>query len=136
MTRSARYAAPVPLEPGLAASFAHVVTDADTAAAQGSGDVPVLATPRCVALAERATCAAVAGHIPDDMTTVGTRVELDHVAPTPVGATVTVDAVLEAVDGRRLTFGVRVRDAERTVASGTVRRVLVTREKFLRAVGG
>lgn len=126
----------MPLDPGLAASFAYVVTDADTAVAHGSGDVPVLATPRVVALAERATCAAVADHLTDDLTTVGTRVELDHVAPTPVGATVTVDAVLEGIDGRRLTFGVRVRDAERAVATGTVHRVLVTRERFLRTVTG
>ena len=126
----------MPLDPGLAASFTHVVCDGDTAVALGSGDVPVLATPRVVALAERATCAAVAPHLPGDMTTVGTRVELDHLAPTPVGGTVTVDAVLEAVDGRRLTFGVRVSDAERAVATGTVSRVLVTRDRFLRAVGG
>ena len=123
------------LDPGLAASFTHVVSDADTALALGSGDVPVLATPRVVALAERATCAAVAGHLPADLTTVGTRVEVDHLLPTPVGGTVTVDAVLEAVDGRRLTFGVRVSDTERAVATGTVVRVLVTREKFLRAAG-
>jgi predicted thioesterase len=122
------------LEPGLAASFGYVVTPGDTALALGSGDVPVLATPRVVALVERATRAAVAGHITDDLTTVGTRVELDHVAPTPVGATVTVEAVLEGIDGRRLTFGVRVSDAERAVATGTVSRVLVTRERFLRAV--
>jgi fluoroacetyl-CoA thioesterase len=124
----------MPLDPGLRASFSHTVTDADTALALGSGDVPVLATPRVVALAERATCAAVAGHITDDLTTVGTRIALDHVAPTPVGATVHVDAVLEAVDGRRLTFGVRVRDDERNVATGTVTRTLVTRERFLRTV--
>ncbi|HEU0129543.1 MAG TPA: hotdog domain-containing protein [Mycobacteriales bacterium] len=124
----------MPLDPGLRASFAHTVTDADTALAHGSGDVPVLATPRVLALAERATCAAVADHITDDLTTVGTRVALDHVAPTPVGATVHVDAVLEAVDGRRLTFGVRVRDDERDVATGTVTRTLVTRDRFLRTV--
>jgi predicted thioesterase len=125
----------VPLDPGLAASFGYAVTDADTALALGSGDVPVLATPKVVALVERATCAAVAGHITDDLTTVGTRIELDHVAPTPVGASVTVDAVLEGIDGRRLTFGVRVRDGERPVATGTVTRVLVTRERFVKAVG-
>lgn len=124
----------MPLDTGLAASFTYAVTDSDTALAHGSGDVPVLATPRVVALVERATCAAVAPHLPVDMTTVGTRVELDHVAPTPVGATVVVDAVLEGIDGRRLTFGVRVRDVERPVATGTVSRVLVTRERFLRAV--
>ena len=125
----------MPLDPGLAATFTFSVTAADTALALGSGDVPVLATPRVLALAERATCAAVAGHIPDDMTTVGTRVELDHLVPTPVGATVTVDAVLEGIDGRRLTFGVRVRDDERAVATGTVQRTLVTRERFLRTAG-
>lgn len=122
----------MPLDPGLAASFAYVVTDADTALALGSGDVPVLGTPRLLALAERATCAAVAGHLTTDLTTVGTRVELDHLAPTPVGATVTVEAVLEGVDGRRLTFGIRVRDDERSVATGTVTRVLVTRDRFAR----
>lgn len=121
----------MPLDAGLRASFAYAVTPDDTAVAHGSGDVPVLATPRVVALAERATCAAIAAHIPDDMTTVGTRVELDHLVPTPVGGTVTVDAVLEGIDGRRLTFGVRVSDAERAVATGTVTRVLVTRERFL-----
>ena len=126
----------MPLDPGLTASFVHVVGDDDTAVALGSGDVPVLATPRVVALVERATCAAVLGHLTPDLTTVGTRVEVDHVAPTPVGVALTVDAVLEEVDGRRLTFGVRVSDDERAVATGTVTRVLVTRERFLRAVSG
>lgn len=121
----------MPLDPGLAASASHVVTESDTAIAHGSGDVPVLATPRVVALAEAATCAAVRDHITPDMTTVGTYVALDHLAPTPVGGTVRVEAVLEAVDGRRLTFGVRVSDDERTVARGTVVRTLVTRERFV-----
>lgn len=126
----------MPLEPGLAASFTYVVTDADTALAVGSGDVPVLATPRCVALAERATCAAVADHITADLTTVGTHVSVDHLAPTPVGRTVHVDAVLEAVDGRRLTFGFRVRDEERDVATGRVLRTLVTRDRFVETANG
>jgi predicted thioesterase len=124
----------MPLDPGLHAAFSYDVTDADTALALGSGDVPVLGTPRVVALVERATCAAVADHITDDLTTVGTHVSLDHLAPTPVGRTVHVDAVLEEVEGRRLTFGVRVRDDERTVATGRVLRTLVTRERFLRTV--
>jgi predicted thioesterase len=125
----------MPLDPGLRATFRYAVTDADTALALGSGDVAVLGTPRVLALVERATCAAVADHITADLTTVGTRVEVDHLAPTPVGATVVVDAVLEAVDGRRLTFGVRVSDDERPVATGTVVRTLVTRERFEAAAG-
>src|SRR5688500_14556732 len=88
--RRGRSATPVPLGPGLTALFAYAVRDDDTAAAVGSGDVAVLATPRVAALAERATCAAVAGHTTGDLTTVGTRVELDHLVPTPVGATVSV----------------------------------------------
>jgi fluoroacetyl-CoA thioesterase len=124
----------MPLEPGLAASFTHTVIDSDTAIAVGSGDVPVLGTPTVLALAERATCLAVVDHITADLTTVGTRVELEHLVPTAVGETVRVDVVLEAVDGRRLTFGVRVSDAERAVAHGTISRVLVTRERFLRTL--
>ena len=124
------------LDPGLHASFRYAVTPDDTALALGSGDVPVLATPRVVALVERATCAAVAGALTDDLTTVGVRVEVDHLAPTPVGGTIEVEAVLEAVEGRRLTFGVRVRDDERDVARGTVVRTLVTRERFVATATG
>jgi predicted thioesterase len=124
----------VPLDPGLAALYSYAVTDADTALAVGSGDVPVLATPRVLALAERVTCAALVDHLTDDLTSVGTYVELDHVLPTPVGATVSIQVVLERVDGRRLTFGVRVTEGEHVVATGTIVRTLVTRERFLRTV--
>jgi hypothetical protein len=73
------------LEPGLEASFRYTVTEADTAAAVGSGDVPVLATPRVLALAERATVAAVARALAAGATTVGVRVELDHLRPARSG---------------------------------------------------
>jgi predicted thioesterase len=76
------------LEPGLHATFRYTVAAADTAAAVGSGEVPVLATPRVLALAEQATVAAVAGEIEAGATTVGTRVELEHLAPSVVGAEV------------------------------------------------
>ena len=123
------------LEVGLAASVDCVVTDDDTAIAFGSGDVPVLATPRVLALVEQATFHAVAAALTDDLTTVGVRAELDHRLPSAVGATVHVEAVLEAIDGRRLTFAVRVTDAGRAVADGTITRVIVTRERFLRVLG-
>jgi predicted thioesterase len=125
----------MPLEPGLAASFDHTVGADDSAIAFGSGDVPVLATPRLVALAEGATFRAVAGELTDDLTTVGVRVELDHVLPSALGALVHIATVLERIDGRRLTFGVRVTDRERVVAEGTIVRVIVTRERFLRVLG-
>jgi fluoroacetyl-CoA thioesterase len=123
------------LEPGVEAAFRYTVTGADTAAAVGSGEVPVLATPRVFALAEQATVAAVAGALEVGATTVGTRVELDHLAPSLVGADLEVDAVLEWVAGRRLVFAVRLRDGDRLVASGHVIRVVVDTAAFLRDAG-
>jgi predicted thioesterase len=123
------------LAPGLEAAFRHTVTGADTATAVGSGEVPVLATPRVLALAERATVAAVAGALEPGATTVGTRVELDHLAPSPVGAEVAVHAVLERVEGRRLQFAVRLLDGDRLVARGLVTRVVVDAAAFVRDAG-
>jgi fluoroacetyl-CoA thioesterase len=119
------------LVPGLRAAFDHTVADQDTAVALGSGDVPVLATPRVLALAERATVAAVAGAIGPGATTVGVRVELEHRAASVVGATVRVSAELERVDGRVLEFAVELRDGARLAARGHVTRVLVDRDAFL-----
>ena len=123
------------LEPGLQAAFRHTVTEADTAGAIGSGEVPVLATPRVLALAERATVAAVAGALQAGATTVGTRVELDYLAPSLVGADLAVEAVLERIDGRRLEFAVRLRNGDRPVASGLIIRVVVDTAVFLRDAG-
>ena len=91
----------------------------------------MLGTPRIVALAEEATCAAVAPRLAPGETTVGVRVELDHTKQTLVGEQVTADALLVAVDGRRLLFDVSVRDAGGQVAVGKVRRVVVDRGRFL-----
>jgi fluoroacetyl-CoA thioesterase len=88
-----------------------------------------------LALAERATVAAVAGALEAGTTTVGTRVELDQLAPSPVGAELDVDVVLERVAGRRLEFAVRLRDGDRPVAVGRVVRVVVDAAAFLRDAG-
>jgi predicted thioesterase len=108
-----------------------IVTDADTAVAMRSGSVEVLATPRVVALCEEATCAALAGHLPDGSTTVGMRVQVDHLQPTPVGALVEAEAVLEKIEGRRLTFSVSASDTKGLVAAGRVTRVLVEVDRFM-----
>ena len=108
-----------------------VVTDDDTAIAARSGDVAVLSTPRIVALCEEATVVAVDGWLPKGETTVGMRIQLDHLAPTAVGDLVTVDARLEKVEGRRLRFSVAVNDDRGLVAAGKVTRVVVDREHFL-----
>jgi fluoroacetyl-CoA thioesterase len=112
------------------------VTDADTAQAMGSGDVPVLGTPRVLALAEAATVAATATKLPPGATTVGTRIELDHRVATPVGRTVVAEARLSKVDGRRLTFEVSVRDGADVVAEGRVERALVDRHRFVERAFG
>ena len=119
------------LRTGLAAQADLVVGDQDTAISLGSGDVPVLGTPRVVALAEAATVAAVAEALPPGRTTVGTRVEVQHRAPTPLGRQVVAAAVLIGVDGRKLVFDVTVRDEEAVVATAVVERVVVDRERFL-----
>jgi predicted thioesterase len=117
--------------PGLAARVELTVTDADTAQALGSGDVPVLGTPRVLALAEAATVAATARQLPSGLTTVGTRAEVEHRAPTPVGHRVTALATLSKVDGRKLTFEVVVRDGEDLVAEVRVERTILDRQRFI-----
>lgn len=121
----------MPVKPGLHASVEMVVGDGDTAIAMRSGSVPVLATPRVIALAEEASVLAVEGCFAPNETTVGMRIQLDHVNPTAVGGRVTAEATLTAVEGRRLTFTVNVQDARGVIAVGKVTRVVVDRERFL-----
>ena len=127
----------MPLRPGLAAVASLVVADDDTALALHTGDVPVSATPRVVRLAEEATVQAIEGMLGDGTTSVGYRVQLDHLAPTPVGGKVRAEATLEAIEGRRLTFRVSVSDGHGLVAAGRITRVIVERERFMeKATGG
>src|SRR5436190_15256032 len=115
--------------PGLAASIDLTVKEGDTAEALRSGDVPMLATPRVVALAEEATVAALVGHLDPKATTVGQRVQLDHLLPVTVGLTVRAEAKLESVEGRRLVFTVSLSSDRGLVAAGKITRVIVNRER-------
>jgi predicted thioesterase len=116
---------------GSTAALALQVTDADTAVAIRSGDVPVLATPRILALCEEVCVLAVARTLEPGTTTVGMRAQLDHVAPVKVGSTVRAEATLDKVEGRRLVFTVSVSDKAGLVAAGKITRVVVRREEFL-----
>jgi predicted thioesterase len=116
---------------GLTAKTTLEVTADDTAVAAHSGDVPVLSTPRIIALCEEAAVAAVAGQLAEGETTVSMRVQLDHLAPSAVGSTVTASAKLEKVEGRRLKFSVSVTDPRGLVAAGKVTRVVVERDRFM-----
>ncbi|MDQ1519253.1 MAG: fluoroacetyl-CoA thioesterase [Actinomycetota bacterium] len=133
---AAAYGTAMVIAPGMGGSVTISVEDADTAIAMHSGDVAVLATPRVVALAEQATVEAVAHALEPGTTTVGCEVQLTHLAPSPVGAKVTADVVLESVDGRRLVFRVSVTDAQGLVAVGRITRVVVQRSRFLDRASG
>jgi predicted thioesterase len=121
----------VTLEPGRSGRSSLVVDPKDTAAALGSGDVEVLATPRLISLCEEATLQAVSGQVGPGRTSVGVRVQFDHLAPVRVGSQVTAEAVLEKVEGRRLVFTVTATDASGLVGAGRVTRVVVDIESFL-----
>lgn len=108
-----------------------VVQDADTAASLGSGTVAVLGTPRLIALCEAASVAALADCLPAGMTTVGMRVQLEHLQPSAVGAHVEAEAVLEKVEGKRFCFTVSASDERGLIACGKVVRVQVDMERFL-----
>jgi predicted thioesterase len=126
------------METGDSATLDFEVTEQDTAAAVGSGDLQVLGTPRLLAWCEAATCAAVAGSLTASQTTVGTRVSLEHVGASPVGQRVQVQASVSHVDGRLVRFSVAATHPSdgRVVGTGEVTRVVVDRERFLARVSG
>lgn len=121
----------MPLRAGLCAAVDLVVAATDSAVAMRSGEVPVLATPRVIALCEEASIHALRGQLGPGETTVGMRVQVDHLAPTKIGSSVRAEATLERVEGRRLTFTVSVTDAAGLVAAGRVTRVIVEVDRFL-----
>jgi fluoroacetyl-CoA thioesterase len=116
---------------GLSAVVDLTVSDADTAIALRSGEVPVLGTPRILALVEEATVRALEGHLDQGSSTVGMRVQLEHISPTPIGGVVRAEANLERIEGRRLLFHVSARDERGLIAAGKVTRVVVDVERFM-----
>jgi fluoroacetyl-CoA thioesterase len=113
------------------------VTEDDTAAALGSGSLPVLGTPRLLAWCEAATCAALEDDLTAGETSVGTRVELEHTRASAVGARIEVTATPVFTDGRLRRFSVSAREAGggRVVGTGEVTRVVVDAERFLGRLG-
>jgi fluoroacetyl-CoA thioesterase len=124
-------------ERGRRAELTFTVTPGDTAQAVGSGALPVLGTPRLLAWCEAATCAAAQPMLAPGRTTVGTRVDLQHSAPSAVGSVVQVTADLLRMDGRLLRFAVAASDGGgRLLATGEITRVIVDMERFLARVAG
>ncbi|GAB2726305.1 thioesterase family protein [Nocardioides pakistanensis] len=121
------------MEIGQSAQLRFEVTEGDTAAAVGSGDLAVLGTPRLLAWCEAATCAAIEDSLDGATTSVGTRVSLEHLAASAVGEQVQVEASVAYVDGRLVRFSVAASNLSdgRVVGTGEVTRVVVDRERFL-----
>jgi len=114
----------------------HQVTDDDTAIALGSGDVPVLGTPRLIAWLEAATVDAAAVYVDPGQTTVGTVVRVRHLRATPIGDSVECVAIPRVrKEGRVLAFSVQATDETgEVVAEGEIERAVVDRERFLDGV--
>lgn len=123
------------LEKGLSARSDTTVSEQNTAATMGSGDLPVFATPAMVALMEHAAMTAVAAHLPEGSTTVGAEMNVTHIKPSALGAAISATAVLTAVEGRKLTFNVGARDEVGLIGEGTHVRYVVDRRRFMEKLG-
>lgn len=119
------------IEKGLKYESVATVGDGNTAAAMGSGDMPVFATPAMAALMENAAMKAVEGALPEGAATVGTAISISHVKASPVEARITASAELVEVDGRRLVFAVRAWDERGTIGEGSHTRFVVDRGRFM-----
>ena len=119
------------VEKGLKHNSIMRVEEGNTAEFIGSGDMAVLATPAMVALMENAAMLAVALHLDEGETTVGSMISTSHLKPSKVGNIIEARAELVEVDGRRLEFKIEAYDGQRLIGEGTHTRFVVNREKFL-----
>ena len=118
------------LTPNITGTATTAVTDENTAKTMGSGSLEVFATPAMVALMEKAACACIEGRLDEGMTSVGTMLDIKHLAATPKGMEVQAAATLTEIDGRRLVFDITVSDGVDTIGSGKHERFIVNAEKF------
>jgi predicted thioesterase len=119
------------LRPGLMGHAETSVTEENTAAAMGSGLLPVFATPAMLALMEQAAASSVQPFLQEGEGTVGTRLEVSHLAATPIGLTVRAESTLEQVDRRRLSFTVRAWADGELIGEGRHERFIIQNERFL-----
>jgi fluoroacetyl-CoA thioesterase len=119
------------LVPGLTAEIKHTVTETDTASKWGSGLVPVFSTPALVGLMESAAVSALAGRLPPGQTTVGVRIDLRHLAATPVGMQVRAHAELITVEGRKLVFKLQAWDEVELIGEASHERAVVNEARFM-----
>ncbi|MCD4738781.1 MAG: thioesterase family protein [Anaerolineae bacterium] len=122
------------IKPGLVGEITHIVTEAETAATYGSGLVPTLSTPHLVALMENAARETVQAYLPENQSTVGTMIDLQHLAPTPVGMEVHLRAEVLAVEGRRLRLHIEAWDEVEKIGRCEHERFIIDWERFMQRV--
>ena len=116
-----------------------IVTEDNTAKAVGSGGLEVFATPALIALAEKTAFQSVAEHLEEGQSTVGTHIDIKHIAATPVGMKVTCETELIEVDSenpRRLVFSVNIYDEVEKIAEGSHERFIIYSERFQNKANG
>lgn len=119
------------MEKGLSYTSKTIVNRNNTAIAMGSGDLEVFATPALVALMENAAKQAVENYLPEGSTTVGAQIQTSHIKPSALGEEVTATAVLEEVEGRKLTFRLKATDSQGIVGESTHIRYIVDICRFM-----
>ena len=122
------------LETGIQGRAETVVNDTNTAAAVGSGNLDVFATPFMIALMEEASQRSVAPYLTEGESTVGTKISVSHDAATPLGMKVRAESRLIEIDGRRLVFEVRAGDECGPGGQGSHERFIIRRQRFLEKV--
>ncbi|MDD7404208.1 MAG: thioesterase family protein [Butyribacter sp.] len=118
------------LEKGIKKTLESKVTEENTAKAMGSGELMVYATPAMIALMEETAYKSVATELDEGCGSVGTRMDVKHIAASPVGMPITCKSELVEVDGRRLVFHVEAFDENGLIGEGTHERFIVVNEKF------
>ena len=121
------------LNVGMKASVERLVEERDTAVSFGSGMVRVYATPMMIGLMENASLKAVDTHLPEGFATVGTHLDVKHMAATPVGMEVKAEAELIEVEGKKLKFKIVAFDEKEKIGEGFHSRYIIRVDKFIQS---
>jgi predicted thioesterase len=119
---------------GDSVSATQIVDEARVASHLGSGSLQVFATPAMVTLIEHTCRQLIEPHLPDGQTSVGTSITVNHIAPTPIGKTVSVSATIDQIDGRFVRFKAQVNDELELVGEAEHTRAVIDEERFLKRV--
>ncbi|MCL2236043.1 MAG: thioesterase family protein [Defluviitaleaceae bacterium] len=123
---------------GKTAKATTLVSHTNTAVTVGSGSLPVFSTPSMIALMEQAACNALTNHLTEGQTSVGTAINIEHLAPSPLGVEITATAEITGVEGRLVNFNIRAFEgiSGKQIGKGTHARAVVNIDKFMSKLGG